>query len=145
MSAKLPDPRWLVAGAALVALGVVAWYVVKKGSIGAAAASAGQAVAEAAVQAVQGAAVGGVGAVGAAVGLPTPDQTVDDPAVIRWLIDREGYFTASKWATAGALFRAAWLDAGSGRPPDVGSPLALAVGFSGLTLGDFTRTDHGGY
>lgn len=48
----------------------------------------------------------GVGAVGSVFGLPTPNQTIDDPVRVRQMIDTQGWYEASKWATAGALIKA---------------------------------------
>lgn len=70
---------------------------------------------------------GGVGAVGATVGLPTPDQTETDPAVARYVIDALGYWKASQWCGAGALFSASMLDANSGTPPAAGRPVWAAI------------------
>jgi hypothetical protein len=132
-------PRIPLSAALIVALGAVAaFYVWRKGSIGAAASSAGAAV----VNAAGGVASGAVGAIGASVGLPTPDQTTTDPAVARWLIDRAGYFTASQWAGVPALLSAWSMPAGSGTPPPPGSAIAAAFPPVPMTTGDFTRTDH---
>ncbi|MBN8506126.1 MAG: hypothetical protein J0L58_16805 [Burkholderiales bacterium] len=49
------------------------------------------------------------------------DEVTSDPAVARWLIDRVGWWDASKWATAGALWTASGMPAGSGRRPPAGS------------------------
>lgn len=78
-----------------------------------------------------------VGAVGAVVGLPTPSQTVDDPGAVRWIADSFGWFTASKWATAGALFSAMGLPNGSGVPPAPDSPAGRALG---VTAADVARS-----
>jgi hypothetical protein len=59
---------------------------------------------------------GGVGAVGGWFGLPTPDETIDDPAVVRHIIDTEGSYEASKRGTAIAYIRALSMPAGSGHP-----------------------------
>lgn len=123
----------LAAGAAL------AFYVWRKGGVAHAAASIGAA----AVDAVGGAASGAVGAIGASVGIPTPDETTTDARVARWLIDREGWFVASLWSGAPALFAAGSLPAGSGTPPPAGSAIAAAFPPRQLSTGDFTRTDHG--
>ena len=138
MNVAAPEVPASVALALVVAAGV-ALYVWKKGGIAQAASSAGAA----AVNAAGSAASGAVGAVGASVGLPTPDQTTTDPDVARWLIDHAGYFEASKWSGAPALFHAMLLPAGSGRAPAAGSALAAAFPPLQLTTGDFTRTDHG--
>lgn len=108
----------LVAGGlALVAV----LYVLKKG-VGPAAAQAGAAVVDAAGSAVS----GGVGAVSTAAGIPTPDQTTTDAGVARWLIDNYGYWDASQWAGAPALFRAMTMSAGSGTAPAAGTAVANA-------------------
>jgi len=94
--------------------------------------AAGGAVVDTAAAAAGGAAhaaVGIVGAVGAAVGLPTPSQTIDDPLVVRWICDHVGSFTASKWGTADAFMAAMWLPEGAGDryPPDAATLAALGV------------------
>lgn len=137
MSVSVPDVPPTIAIALVVAAGV-AFYVWKKGGVSQAASAAGAAV----VNAAGSAASGAVGAVGAAVGLPTPDETTQDPAVARWLIDRAGYFEASKWSGAPALLSAAFMPAGSGTPPPLGSKVYAAFPPKQLTTGDFTRTDH---
>lgn len=133
-----PDVPPVVALALVAAVGV-AFYVWKKGGVAQAASGAGAAI----VNAAGGAASGAVGAIGSSVGLPTPDETTTDPAVARWLIDRAGYFEASKWAGAPALWNAAFLPAGSGKAPAPGTALAKAFPPVQMTTGDFTRTDHG--
>lgn len=55
---------------------------------------------------------------------PEPEDVSDSAAHARWLIDREGYFTASKWFTLGALASAWAMTAGSGTPP----PASSAIG-----------------
>lgn len=60
-------------------------------------------------------ATGIVGGIGAAVGLPTPDQTISDPAVVRYILDTQGWFEASKQGTAMAFFEALGMAPGSGR------------------------------
>lgn len=52
-----------------------------------------------------------------ALQMAQPGEAFDDPAVARWLIDNRGTWTAMKWATTGAMLRAAWMDTGSGKPP----------------------------
>lgn len=125
---------------ALVALGAgaVLFYVWKKGGVSQAASAAGSAVVSAGV----GAATGVVGGLGEVAGLPLPSDTTTDPRVARWLIDREGYFTASQWVGLPALWAAASLPAGSGTAPPAGSAIARAFPPKVLTLGDFTRMDH---
>lgn len=108
-----------VAAALLFAAGVGV-YVWKKGGLAGALAGAASNVAAG----VEKAAVQGVGAVGAAVGLPTPDQTTGDPSVVRWIMDNVGYFEASKWGTAGALWSASFMGPGTGRAPAAGSLIA---------------------
>ncbi len=71
-----------------------------------------------------------VGAAGSTVGLPTPSQTLDDPAHVRYLIDREGWYTASKWGTAWALLNAMNMPEGSGTMPPANTPAAKALGYS---------------
>lgn len=58
-----------------------------------------------------------VGAVGAAFGLPTPDETLSDPAQVRWIIDNAGHMAASQWGTALAWLKAEGMQAGTGTPP----------------------------
>lgn len=114
MRAPVPLP-WIVGGLAVVAL--LLW-VARKGG----AAPAGAAIGAGAVDLAGGVASGAVGAVGAAVGLPTPAQTVTDEREARFLIDAVGWFQASRWSGAGALLAAARLPAGSGTPPVPSSP-----------------------
>lgn len=118
----------LVAGGlALVAV----LYVLRKG-IGPAAADAGKAAAGAVVAAAGGVATGVADAGSGALGIPTTEQTTTDANVARWLIDNYGYFEASKWAGAGALFTAMTMSAGTGTPPAAGSPVALAHPTNGV-------------
>lgn len=120
-------PQRLVVGAALL-LGVgAAIYVWTRGGVANAAASLGSALASGAAGAVGGAVSGAVGAVGATVGLPTPDDTTTDAAVARWIIDKHGYFMATKWAGVPALVAAMGMDAGTGRPPPAGSQAQRAL------------------
>lgn len=123
----------------LIALGVVTVvagvYVWRKGGIANAASSIGAGVVNAAGSVVS----GGVGAAGAAVGLPTPTETTTDPAVARWLIDNYGYFTASKWSGAPALFSAFGMAQGTGTPPPAGSALGRA--FPVLPQASYDETD----
>lgn len=93
-------------------------WVWKKGGLTGAAGAAGAAV----VNAAQAATVGAVGAVGAVIGLPSPSETTDDPAAVRWIIDTYGHMPASQWGSALALLRAELMSSGSGRPPDPNSP-----------------------
>lgn len=58
----------------------------------------------------------GVGAVGSVFGLPTPAQTIDDPEVVRYIIDTQGQFEASKQGTAWAYIKALAMKPGSGHP-----------------------------
>lgn len=120
----------ILAGGALAAL-----YVLRKGSVSAAASGA----AAAAVNAAGGAARGAVGAVGAGIGLPTPDETTTDPLVARWLIDNHGYLAASQWSGAPALWEAMFMAAGSGLPPPRSSAIANAFPVTQRFNGDFWR------
>lgn len=110
-----PPLPWIIGGLAVLGLAV---YVMRKGG----AAPAGAALGAAAVDLAGGAASGAVGAVGAAVGLPTPADTVTDAREARYLIDTVGWFTASQWSGAPALFSASRLPVGSGTPPAPSSP-----------------------
>jgi hypothetical protein len=111
----------VLAGA--LGVGLVAFYVWKKGGVTGAAKAAGTAAVDAAV----GVSSGVVGGIGSAVGLPTPDETTTDPAVSRWIIDNYGWFTATKWSGAVALARAMMMGEGSGTPPPAGSAIAEAL------------------
>lgn len=113
---RLPPLSYALAGLAVVGVGLYVW---KRGGIANAVAGAGSAIVGAADQAV----AGGVGAVGAVVGLPTPSQTTTDAAVARWLIDSQGWFTASKWSSAGALISGMAMSPGTGTAPAPGSML----------------------
>lgn len=101
----------IVGGLAALGVGLYVW---KSGGI----ANAAQAVGSGAVNAAGGVASGAVGAVGAAVGLPTPAQTVTDASTARWLIDNAGHLEASKWSGAPAYIKALLLPSGSGTAPD---------------------------
>ncbi len=122
-------------------IGALGLYVWKKGGVTAAASSAGAAV----VNATGAAASGAVGAVGASVGLPTPTETVTDPAVARWIIDHAGYWEASKWCGVPALVQGAAMDAGTGVPPPAASAAGRRFAPSAPSTGDFARMDRGGY
>lgn len=89
---------------------VVVIYLAKRAADG-----VGSAVTSGA-RAVDSAITGTVGTIGAAFGLPTPGETIDDPARVRYLIDTLGWFEASKWATAPALFKAMNMAPGTGTP-----------------------------
>lgn len=115
---KLPPLHGVALVAAGLAVVAVAAYVWRKGGI----APAGAAIGAGAVQLVGGVASGAVGAVGASVGLPTPAETTIDAGEARYLIDRLGWFEASKWSGAPALFAAMRLDAGTGTPPHPSTP-----------------------
>lgn len=65
-------------------------------------------------------ATGIVGGIGSTVGLPTPDQTISDPAVVRHILDTQGWFEASKQGTAMAFFEALGMSPGSGHPGGAG-------------------------
>ncbi len=101
-----------------IAAGAAALYVWRKGGVAAAAEGLG----ELAVDAVGGVASGVVGGIGASVGLPTPSDTTTDAQVARWIIDNVGWFAASKWSGAPALFEAMGMPEGSGKPPPPGTP-----------------------
>lgn len=107
--------------AGIVGVGLLAWYIIRKGGVGRAAVAAGSAVGGAAVNAVGGVVSGAVGAVSQATGIPAPSETTTDPRVARWIIDHYGYLTASQWAGVPALFSALALPKGSGTPPPAGS------------------------
>lgn len=103
------DPKLML----YIALGLGAVYVVSKAA--GAAGAVGSAIASGAKTADD-AVAGAVGGVGSVFGLPTPGETIDDPAVVRWIIDTRGYFEGSKWGTAIAFLRALNMPAGSGHP-----------------------------
>ncbi|MGM9480300.1 hypothetical protein ACS5PN_03810 [Roseateles sp. NT4] len=109
---------------AVGAIGLMAW---SKGGLGNLAKSA----AGSAVDAAGGAVSGAVGAISTGVGIPTPDETTTDPAVARWVIDRAGYWEASKWCGVPALLSAMTMEVGSGKPPPNNSALARAFGVLG--------------
>lgn len=134
---KAPDVPLSVALVALGA-GAVLFYVWRKGGVS----QAATAVGSAAVQAATGAATGVVGGLGEVAGLPLPSDTTTDPRIARWLIDREGWLTASQWSGLPALWAAMSLPAGSGVAPAPGTKLYAAFPPKVLTLGDFTRLDH---
>lgn len=138
MKASDLNPQTLLIGAALVG---VAWYVWRKGGIVQAATAAGTAAGAAVVNTAGAVASGAVGAVGASVGLPTPDETTTDPKVARWIIDREGYFEASKWAGAPALARAMFMDAGTGTPPPANSAAGRRFLGAAAPVASYDETD----
>lgn len=76
-----------------------------------------------AVDAAGGAVTGAVTGASDVLGIPTPADVSSDPAVARWIMDhpKGGYWEASFWVTPAALARGAWMDAGTGTPPPVGS------------------------
>lgn len=117
----------LLALVAVLGVAGVALYVWQRGGL---AAAAGGAVS------------GAVGAAGGVVGLPTPEQTTDDPRVVRWLIDNVDTLTASKWGTAGAFVKALMMDAGTGTPPTAGTPVSRVFGSSRLPTG-YRMTGYG--
>lgn len=61
----------------------------------------------------------GVSGIGSVFGLPTSNQTLHDPAQVRWLLDNVGHMAASQWGTAAAYVTALGMPAGSGNsnPP----------------------------
>lgn len=128
---KPTTPYLIAGGVALLVVGGLVLYAWRRGGVAPAAASLGQAVGQGAVAAVGGAASGAVGAVGASVGLPTPAQTLTDARQVRWLIDRVGYFEASKWAGAGALLEAWAMASGSGTAPPASAPVMAALHLDG--------------
>lgn len=138
-----PKVETVVIGGVLGAGLLIAMWVLKRGGIQ----NAAEVLTTGAIRAVDSTAAGVVGGVGAVVGLPTPSQTVTSPAQARYLIDVGGYFFASRWASAGALAQALFLDEGSGTPPPAGSPAQVAL----ITLapaqgtGDFARSDREAY
>ena len=118
-----PNPYTVAIIAGGVGLALVALLIWRKGGV----AGAAKAVGSAAVDAAGGIVVGTVDTAGAAVGLPSSDETTQDPAVARWIIDNHGYFEASRWASAAALVKGAWMESGTGTPPPAGSKLAAAL------------------
>lgn len=77
-----------------------------------------------------------VGAAGSVVGLPTPMQTLDDPAHVRYIIDNTGMWEASKWGTAWAFLRALNMPAGTGRMPPPGTDAARALRYTDFGTGN---------
>lgn len=136
----------LAAGAAVLGL---LWYATARvsGAITAATGAVGKGfdrAAEIAIQIADDVATGttqGVGEIGEVVGLPTPDQTIDDPRQVRYIIDHRGRIAASKWGTAGAYLRAELMAAGTGLRLDPRSAAAMALGLGNSTTGDFSRMD----
>lgn len=104
----------LIALASVAALGLFVW---QRGGVAKAAESIGAGL----VNGAGGIVSGGVGAVSEQIGLPTPAQTTTDAEVARWIIDNFGYWEASKWAGAPALFTAMTMAEGSGKPPPANS------------------------
>ncbi|MFY9477178.1 MAG: hypothetical protein WAQ08_05875 [Aquabacterium sp.] len=63
----------------------------------------------------------GVSAIGDVFGLPSANQTISNPAQVRWIIDNVGSYQASRWGAAAAYVTALGMPAGSGSgnpPPD---------------------------
>jgi len=143
--ADVEGDAMLLAGA--VAL-IAVWYVYKKGA-GTVAQSTANGIASAATGVVTGAAVGTVtgvaDGVSQAIGIPTTEQTIQDPAQARWVIDNYGYWTASSWCGAVAFAKAALMDSGSGTPPPANSPFMLAhSGSSDVAVNSSTPIDTSG-
>lgn len=101
----------VIALAGLAGLGLVGYWVWKKGGI-----------TNALGGALDGAVSNVVGSIGSTVGLPTPSETTTEAEVARWIIDNIGHFEASKWASAGAFLKAEMMPAGSGKPPAADTP-----------------------
>lgn len=143
-------PTVAVAGAVLVAA-VLGYKLLTKGA--AAVSSGVAAVADATSAAAgevwhqaydSGGAVGTViGAIGSTGGLPSPMQTLDDPAEVRYVIDRDGWFTASQWGALGALLVAMNMPAGSGRMPAPDTPAAKALGYTTAAIWTAAPIDFG--
>lgn len=82
--------------------------------------------------------VGVTDATGQAVGLPPLADITIDAGVARWIWDNPagGWFAASKWSSAGALWDAGFMDEGSGTPPPPDSKIAKVFpGYSGVSGG----------
>lgn len=111
-------------GAGVLLVGVLALKLTSAGG----AASVGTAVGSAAVGAVTGVTTGVVSGVSEVVGIPTPLDTTTDAKVARWMIDTQGYWTASLWCGVPAMWNAAQMEPGTGTPPPAGSQLAQKFG-----------------
>lgn len=124
-------------GWATIAVAVAGLYLLWQG-IGAAkkvAGAVGDAVGAAAA-ASENAFVGSVGAIGSVVGLPTTDETLTNPAQVRWIIDNVGHYAASQWGTATAYVKATLMAEGSGNnnPPTDWVLVRLGFDPAGLSV-----------
>lgn len=119
---------------ALIGVGaiVVIYLASKAGKAAAAAAGAAASAVKSTAQVVNAGTTGVVAAISNTVGLPTPSQTIDDPAQVRWIIDNVGYMSGSEWGTAWAFIQALGLPAGSGKaPPGWGGASASSANYDG--------------
>ncbi len=116
----------------LLAAGGVGLWVWSRGGLAKASVEAGGAIMGGVIDFTQGAAetvLVEVAETGSEVaGIPTPSQTLTDPAHVRWVIDHHGTFTATLWGSAGALFTAIGMDEGTGTQPPANSPAFKALG-----------------
>jgi len=140
-------PTAVLTLAGVVVIGFVGFKLYKAGAaVGQAVSDAGAAIYDAAYGAADytwhqaadrdGAAGVVVSAVGKVVGLPSTAETLDDPAQVRFIIDRSGMWEASKWGTAWAFLQAVSMPAGSGRMPPPGTPAARALGYVDMGTGN---------
>jgi len=113
-SSGLDEGELIVLG--LVALGV---WIFSRGGLANAAAAIGEGAVGAIGDVASGVTTGVVTGVSKQVGLPTPAQVTDDPAVSRWIIDspKGGKYEASRWSTSSAFINALTMDEGTGFAP----------------------------
>jgi hypothetical protein len=103
--------QWMSPAGAIAALGgllavgaLVAWWKYKdSGPL-----QIGQDIGHGIADAAGGLASGFLGGVSEAVGIARPDQTISDVEQVRQIIGQQGFFAASKQATATAFFKASF-------------------------------------
>lgn len=121
--AALPPNTLLIVGALAVA--GLALYLARRGVAGVAS-DLGTAAGTAAVQVVTGVATGVTDAASTVIGIPTTQQTSDDPKLARWVLDNYGYLDAFNWFGPATLWTAETMAAGTGTQPTGTSALAKA-------------------
>ena len=101
---KLTDDEIMVLGLGAVAI-VAVGYISSKG-VASVASDAGQAAGQAVVAAANGVAVGAVTGVSEGLGIPTPSETITDPAQCKAYIDANGYWSGFAQCSAPAFAKA---------------------------------------